>query len=289
MRNVLLCATAACSAATCEAVMSARYTLAIIGGGRMGEAIAAGLVSSGALAASALVVAEPSASRREVFARHGIDTVVDGHEIAGDAEILLLAVKPQVFDAVLAHVADDISPDTIVTSIAAGISTARIESLLRAGIAVVRVMPNTPAMVGAGMAVISGGSSATEDQVERVRLLFEAVGEALVIEERNQDAATAISGSGPAYVALMVDALARAGVQQGLTREVAQRLAVETVAGTAELLTTSGMHPEELIDAVASPGGTTIAAITALEAGGVRSAIADAVAAAVKRSKELGS
>jgi pyrroline-5-carboxylate reductase len=269
--------------------VSSRYALAIIGGGRMGEAIAAGLVSSGALAAESIAVAEPSEARRGVFARHGIVAVGDGHEIVGDAEVVLLAVKPQVFDTVLAHLADDIAEGALVVSIAAGITTARIESLLRADAPVVRVMPNTPAMVGAGMAVVSGGGFATDDQVERVRTLFEALGEALVIDERHQDAATAISGSGPAYVALMIDALARAGVNQGLTREVAQALAVQTVKGTAELLDATGMHPQELIDGVASPGGTTIAAITALEAGGLRPAISDAVEAAVRRARELGS
>lgn len=255
----------------------------------MGEAIAAGLVSGGALAASAIAVAEPNAARREVFARHGIHTVADGHEVTGDAAMVLLAVKPQVFDAVLAHLADDIADEAIVVSIAAGISTARIESHLKPGVAVVRVMPNTPAMVGAGMAVVSGGGSADDGQVERVRRLFEAIGEALVIDEHYQDAATAISGSGPAYIALVIDALARAGVHEGLTREVAQALAVQTVRGTAELLSATGMHPQELIDAVASPGGTTIAAITALEAGGMRPAFSDAVAAAVRRARELGS
>lgn len=269
--------------------MSARYVLAIVGGGRMGEAIAAGLVSSAALAPAEIIVAEPSTARREVFARHGIATVADGHEAVGEAEIVLLAVKPQVLDAVIAHLAGDLGPGTLIVSIAAGMSTARIESLLPAGTAVVRVMPNTPAMVGAGMAVVSGGSGASDDQVERVRQLFEAIGKAVVIEERHQDAATAISGSGPAYVALVIDALARAGVNQGLTRDVAQRLAVQTVAGTAELLTVSGMHPEELVDAVSSPGGTTIAAVGALEAAGLRAAFDEAVAAAVRRAKELGS
>jgi len=269
--------------------MNARYALAVIGGGRMGEAIVAGLISSDAMDASAIAVAEPDDRRREVFARHGIVVVADGHELAGDAEIVLLAVKPQVIDAVVAHIADHLSPETLVVSIAAGIPTARIEALLPAGTSVVRVMPNTPAMVGAGMAVVSGGAVASGSQVERVRRLFEAVGEALVLEERAQDAATAISGSGPAYAALFIDAFARAGVAQGLSRDVAQRLAIQTFKGTAELLATTGMHPQELVDGVSSPGGTTVAALEALEAGGVRPAISAAVAAAVKRAKELGS
>jgi len=269
--------------------MTGSLTLAVIGGGRMGEAIVAGLLAAGSVERDRIAVAEVSEERHLAFDRYGVRTVLDGHQIAGDAEIVLLAVKPQVIDVVLAHVADDIVPGTIIVSIAAGVPTSRLEHLLPTGTAVVRVMPNTPAIVGEGMAVVSGGSAASPSEVERVRALFEAVGEAIVLDERYQDVATAISGSGPAYAALFLDALARAGVRQGLPGDVAQALALQTLRGTAELLATSGMHPEELVDAVSSPGGTTIAAIEALEAGGFRSAVFEAVAAAVERAKELGS
>jgi pyrroline-5-carboxylate reductase len=144
-------------------------------------------------------------------------------------------------------------------------------------------------MVGEGMSVVSGGSDVSAVQVEAVRALFDALGRAIVLEERHQDAATAISGSGPAYVALFLDALARAGVRQGLPRDVAQALALQTMRGTVELIERTGTHPEAVVDAVSSPGGTTIAAIEALEASGLRSGVFDAVAAAVRRSKELGS
>lgn len=255
----------------------------------MGEAIVAGLLAAGTLEADRITVAEPSADRRDVFASHGVRAVADAHDILPGAEILLLAVKPQVIDAVVAHVADDITPGTLVVSIAAGITTARLESLLADGTPVVRVMPNTPAMVGAGMAVVSAGREASAEHVERVRVLFQAVGEAVVLDERFQDAATALSGSGPAYAAIFVDAMAAAGVRQGLPRDIAQQLAVQTLRGTAELLARSGMHPAELVDAVSSPGGTTIAGVEALEAGGLRAAVFDAVAAATARAKELGS
>ncbi len=268
--------------------MGAAPALAVVGGGRMGEAIVAGLLASAKLEAADIVVAEPDAARREVFAAHGIAVVADAAEVVGSAPTVLLAVKPQVIDAVVAHLADELAPGALVVSIAVGVSTARLESLLPAGTPVVRVMPNTPTMVGAGMAVISGGSSATTADVDRVRSLFEAVGDALVIDERAQDAAAAISGSGPAYVALFIDALARAGVRQGLSREVAQRLAVQTFKGTALLIESTGMHPEELVDGVSSPGGTTIAAVEVLEAGAVRGTISSAVGAAVRRAKELG-
>lgn len=255
----------------------------------MGEAIAAGLVASGTLAPSAIVVAEPSVERREVFSRHGIATVIDAHEVVSGAEIVLLAVKPQVIDVVVAHFADHLAAGTLVVSIAAGITTGRLEALLPASTPVVRVMPNTPAMVGAGMAVISGGLCAIEDDVELVRQLFEAVGEAIVIDEEAQDAATAISGSGPAYVALFIDALVTAGTAQGLSRVAASRLAVQTFKGTAHMLEVTGIEPQALIDGVSSPGGTTVAALDVLEAGGIRAAIEAGVAAAVKRAKELGS
>lgn len=269
--------------------MTRSLTLAVIGGGRMGEAIVAGLLAAGSVAREGIAVAEVSDERRAALDRYGVRCVSDGREIASDAEIVLLAVKPQFIDTVLAHLADSIGPGTIVVSIAAGVTTARLERLLPQGTAVVRVMPNTPAIVAQGMAVVSGGTAASGDQVERVRVLFEALGEATVLGENYQDAATAISGSGPAYVALFLDALARAGVRQGLPQDVAQALALQTLRGTTELLVTSGMDPEELVDAVSSPGGTTIAATEALEAGGFRSAVFDAVAAAVRRAKELGS
>lgn len=269
--------------------VGAPYTLVVIGGGRMGEAIVAGLLASGSLGADRIAVVEPSEERRAVFAELGVSTVSDGHEVISGAEVVLFAVKPQVIDVVVAHLADDVIAGTLVVSIAAGITTGRLEALLPEQTAVVRVMPNTPAMVGAGMAVVSAGTCATVEQTERVRTLFEAVGRALVVPEDVQDAATAISGSGPAYVALIADALADAGAAQGLTREVALALAVQTLRGTADLLDSSGMEPQALIDAVSSPGGTTVAALGVFDARGLRALVSDAVDAAVRRAKELGS
>lgn len=269
--------------------MSRHAQLAIIGGGRMGEAILAGLLAAGTFTLPDVVVAEPDAARRAMLsAAHSVRCVSSGAEALPGAATVLLAVKPQVVDAVVTSLAGAIPAGALVVSIAAGVPCARIEALLPPGTAVVRVMPNTAALVGEGMAVVSGGAGATAEQVEAVRAMFGAVGKAVVLDERHQDAATAISGSGPAYVAIFVDALARAGVRQGLPRDVAQHLAVQTLRGTAELLERTGQHPEELADAVASPGGTTIAAIEQLESGGFRSSVGNAVAAAVKRAKELG-
>lgn len=263
-------------------------TLAIIGGGRMGEAIIAGLLAAQAVSAADIVVAELLPARREELeAQYAIRTTDDAAQACSEASILILAVKPQVMDGALDSISAAVG-DTLVVSIAAGISCARVESALPAGTAVVRVMPNTPAMVSQGMSVVSGGTEAAEEQVESVRDLFDLLGRAIILPEKHQNIATAISGSGPAYVALFIDALTRAGVQQGLAREDAQTLAIQTVAGTAALLEESGMHPEQLVDGVASPGGTTIAAIEALEDNGFRSAVSAAVAAAVARAEELG-
>ncbi len=263
-------------------------TLAVIGGGRMGEAIVAGLLGAGALTADQVVVAEPVAQRRaELAGALGVSAVPSGVEALAGATAVLLAVKPQVMDSVVRELSDHVG-DAVVISIAAGITCARIESLLPEGSRVVRVMPNTPALVGEGMALVSGGSEASQEDVGSAADLFSAIGRSIVIEERHQDAGTAISGSGPAYFALVIDALARAGVAEGLARDTAQELAVQTMLGTARMLEQTGMHPEELIDGVASPGGTTIAAINALEAKGVRAAFAKAVSKAVHRARELG-
>lgn len=262
-------------------------TVAVIGGGVMGEAIVRGWITSGAVDPASLVIVEPSEARREDLGSLGGVRIVASASEALPADLVLLAIKPQVLEGVLVSLSPLLG-EALIVSIAAGISTARLESVLPAGTPVVRVMPNTPAAVGEGMAVVSGGGEATEPQVETVRALFDALGRALVVEERYQNAASAISGSGPAYFALVVDSLAHAGVAAGLTRSVAQELAVQTMKGTAALLESTGAHPASLMDGVSSPGGTTIAALGKLEDGGVRSAFAEAVRAAVARAEELG-
>ncbi len=263
-------------------------TLAIIGGGRMGEAICAGLLDAGAVRAPDVVVAEPDADRRDALARAwGVRCVDDGRDAVQGASLVILAVKPQVIDEIVAHLAPCVPEDSVVVSIAAGVTTSRLEAALAPGARVVRVMPNTPSMVRAGMSVVSGGSSASAEQCEEVRALFEAVGHALVIPEADQNAATAISGSGPAYFALFVDALAAAGEREGLERAVALELAVRTMRGTAELLA-SGVSPGELIAGVSSPGGTTVAALGSMRGDDMEGAIGRAVRSAVARAEELG-
>jgi pyrroline-5-carboxylate reductase len=241
--------------------------LAIVGGGRMGEAIAAGLIRAGILAPSQIVIAEPDAGKRDrLVAFLGIGAAAGGAEALCGADAVVLAVKPQVIDVVLSSLAPYVG-DALVLSIAAGV---------------------TPALVGAGMSIVSAGTVAGAQDVATAEALFGALGDVIVLPEGLQDACTAISGCGPAYMALFVDALACAGVTEGLSREVAERLALQTMRGTVELIQTTGQSPAEVIDAVSSPGGATIAAVAQLESRGVRDAIAAAVRAAAARSQELG-
>jgi pyrroline-5-carboxylate reductase len=262
--------------------------LAVIGGGRMGEAIVAGLVGSGSLVPSQIAVADPNEARRSQLAsEHGVAVFSDGIAAVSGADTVILAVKPQVIDAVAQALAPALK-DAVVVSIAGGVTCARLESMLPPGTAVIRVMPNTPALVGSGMSIVSGGAEATPEQVARVAALFGCVGTVVILDEHLQDACTAISGCGPAYMALVIDALARAGVREGLSRDTAQMLALATMRGTVDLIEKTGQHPGAVIDAVSSPGGSTIAAVNELEVHGVRAAFAAAVRAAVDRSREMG-
>jgi pyrroline-5-carboxylate reductase len=268
--------------------MVPRAPLAVIGGGRMGEAIVAGLLASGVFDRADVVVADPSPERRAALSSLGVTCVADPAAAVAGAATVLLAVKPQVIDEVAAGLSDELPSRALVVSIAAGITCARLEALLRPGTAVVRVMPNAPALVRAGMSVISGGAAADAEQVEDVRVMFAALGDAVVIEERHQDAATAVSGSGPAYVARFVAALAEAGERQGLPHDVAARLAGRTVEGTVALMRESALSPAQVVEAVASPGGTTVAALKRLDETGFDASVDSAVEAAVRRAGELG-
>lgn len=261
--------------------------LAVIGGGKMGEAIVAGMLSAGVVGREHVVVAEPSESRRRKLQETlDLNCVECAGQAVDGATIVLLAVKPQVIEEVVSGISGR-TGDALVLSIAAGITCSRLEALLPVATPVVRVMPNAPVMAGQGMSVISGGTHATDRQIEQVGELFGSVGKSVVLPESFQDVATAISGCGPAYVAIVIDSLARAGVRHGLSKDIAQLLAVQTIRGTIDLLEKTGMHPGELVDVVASPGGVTAAAIEVLEASGVRKAFAATVTAAIGRSREL--
>ncbi|MGW4846074.1 pyrroline-5-carboxylate reductase [Nocardia brasiliensis] len=271
--------------------------IAVIGGGRIGEALIAGLLESGRLAKD-LVVVEPVTERAaqiaEQFSVRVTDSVADA---AVGADLLVVAVKPADVDAVMtalgkAALSDNASVgndrDQILVSLAAGVPTARLEAKLPAGFPVVRVMPNTPMLVGQGMSVIAPGRYARAQQLELVTDVLGAVGKVVTVAEAQMDAVTAVSGSGPAYFFLIVEAMVDAGVGLGLTREVATELVVQTMIGSAALLQESEQSAAELRAAVTSPAGTTAAAVRELERGGVRSAFLEALHAAKQRSAEQG-
>lgn len=261
--------------------------LQVIGGGRMGEALVAGLIASGWASASDLRVVEKVTDRRdELEARHpGLEVSAD----PGPAQGHVIAVKPGDVAAVCRTLAEVGGTGARVLSIAAGVTIASLEAELGAGVPVVRAMPNTPALVGAGAAAIAGGSAASEDDLEWAESILGAVGVVVRVDERLLDAVTGLSGSGPAYVFLVAEALVEAGVLVGLPRSVSETLTVQTLLGAARMLAESGEPATVLRANVTSPGGTTAAGLHALEAAGVRAAFLSAVKAATERSQELGS
>ena len=263
-----------------------RPRLLLVGGGRMGEALLAGLLSSGwAASASELAVAEKVAGRCDELAGRYPGLVVGPSVVAADGAVV--AVKPGDVAAACEALAG-VGVGRVL-SIAAGVTLASLESALGAGVPVVRAMPNTPALVGSGAAAIAGGSSASDTDLDWADTLLSAVGTVVRVPEHLLDAVTGLSGSGPAYVFLVAEALIEGGVLAGLPRDVATTLAIQTLAGAGRMLVETGSTPEELRAQVTSPGGTTAAGLRALEAAGVRSAFLEAVAAATARSRELGS
>lgn len=268
--------------------------LGIIGGGVMGEALLSRLISGQVYSPSDVLVSDPMPQRRDFLAQqYGVEVTSENQILVQTAEVLLLAIKPQVFDAVtmalqLDGIDRSIDPSNqIVISILAGIPLKRLEAAFPRQ-PVIRAMPNTPATIGAGMTAIAAGQEAQPHQVQIAQQIFSAVGEVVQVPEASIDAVTGLSGSGPGFVAVMIEALVDGGVAAGLPRAIATQLALQTVRGTAELLQTTGMHPAELKDRVTSPGGTTIAGIAQLEQAGVRSALIEAVKTAYRRSQELG-
>ncbi len=264
--------------------------LAFIGGGNMAEALIKGVLASGLdIAAKDISVSDPQEAKRAYLTdSYGIVTHDNNKKAMTGAKLVVIAVKPQVIDGVLKEIQDEVADDQVVVSIAAGISIARIHTHLYADTKVVRAMPNTPALVGQGASAITPGPGVTKDELESVRELLASVGSVVVVGEDQMDAVTALSGSGPAYVFTVIEALADGGVKMGLPRDVATTLAAQTVAGAGSMVLSTGTHPASLRDMVTSPGGTTVAALHVLEKSGVRGAFISAVEAATKRAKELG-
>lgn len=263
-------------------------TIAMIGSGQMGEALIGGWLASKTVPPEAIVATDASAERRDLMKRRfGVRTGTDNRDAAARADVVVLAVKPQILDGVMKDLSSALS-GKLVLSIAAGVTIAHLAKLAPKGARFVRVMPNTPVLVRDGVSALSFGAGVTEKEQQLARRLFEAVGRTVVVEEKLMDAVTGLSGSGPAYVFLAIEALADGGVKMGLPRTVADLLAAQTVLGAARMVLETGEHPAKLKNNVASPGGTTIAGLHRLEQGGLRAALMAAVEAAAKRSEELG-
>lgn len=263
-------------------------TIAFLGAGNMAEAMIRGLLRSGAQPERLIATGKRPERLEHLGRTYGIKTTLDNLAAARDAQVVLLAVKPQAMGKLLSLVAPAIDAHKLVISIAAGVPIAALERKLGAGARIVRAMPNTPALVGAGACALSGGEHATEDDLKLASSLFDAVGITTIVEEALLDAVTGLSGSGPAYIFLVIEALSDAGVKVGLPRHIALKLAAQTVLGSAKLLIETHSHPGQLKDQVTSPGGTAIAGLHTLEAGGLRTTLINAVESATRRAKELG-
>ena len=262
--------------------------IAILGAGKIGEALVAGLVSSGWRSPDQIVVTARRPERvQELVARYGVAGAASNLDAAEGAEVVVIAVKPQDIEILLTEIGHRLSPAQTVLSIAAAIPTALIESHLGDQVPVVRAMPNAPATVHEGMAGVAAGAHADEEHLRKAEELLAHVGRTVRVPEAHLDAVTAVSGSGPAYFALLAESMIEAGILLGLSRETSTDLVVQTMFGTAKLLRDERMHPVELRELVTSPGGTTIAAIRELEQAGVRAAFLNAIQAAMTRSKEL--
>jgi pyrroline-5-carboxylate reductase len=269
--------------------MPSKLTIGFLGAGKMATALAKGFVRADLVTAKQIIGSDPSEAARAAFARDiGSKTTAFNSEVAQFAQVLLLAVKPDQVGNVLNEIREDITGKHLIISIAAGVPLAKLEHALPAGTRIIRVMPNTPALVGASATAFALGKSALGQDAAVAQELFSSVGDAYQLKESLLDAVTGLSGSGPAYVYLVIEALSDGGVASGLPRDVATRLAAQTVLGGAKMVLETGQHPGALKDMVASPGGTTIEGLHELEKGKLRATLINAVRAATEKSRKLG-
>jgi pyrroline-5-carboxylate reductase len=269
--------------------MTANLTMGFLGAGKMATALAKGFLRAGLASPDQVMGSDVSESARTSFAREaGAQVTAANPEVARFASLLVIAVKPEQVAGVLDEVRPYVSERHLVISIVAGVTLKKLEEALFEGARVVRVMPNTPALIGASASAYALGEWATREDAQTAQRLFSAVGQAFEVKERLLDAVTGLSGSGPAFVYLMIEALSDGGVAAGLPRDVALKLAAQTVLGSARMVLETGLHPGALKDMVTSPGGTTIEGIHALEQGGVRGALINAVRAAADKAAKLG-
>ena len=263
--------------------------LGFVGCGNMGEAMVKVLVEADVVSSGALMASDTRSDRlADLDHRYGVRVAKDNVELARECDVVVLAVKPQIMASVLKEIASTLSRRQLVISVAAGVATARIRAEVGKDIRLIRVMPNTPALVLEGATAIAKAGGLEAGDLEIAQEIFGAVGKVVVLDEELMDAVTGLSGSGPAYVAVVIESLADGGVKMGLDRATAMTLATQTVLGAAKLLLETGLHPGSLKDMVSSPGGTSITGIAALEEGGIRTTFITAVERATQRSRELG-
>jgi pyrroline-5-carboxylate reductase len=264
-------------------------TLAFLGAGNMAEALIRGLLQAKTASAEQLLATARRFERLDELRQlYGIRVLEDNEAAVREAQVVLLCTKPQALERLLLQIAPAIDRNKLVISIAAGVPISAIERRLGAGARIIRAMPNTPALVGAGACALARGEHATAEDLRIAAGIFQAVGTTTEVEESLLDAVTGLSGSGPAYIFLVIEALSDAGVKVGLPRHTALKLAAQTVLGSAKLLIDTNAHPGHLKDQVTSPGGTAIAGLHTLEAGGLRTTLINAVEAATRRARELG-
>jgi pyrroline-5-carboxylate reductase len=269
--------------------MPSRLNIGFLGAGKMATALARGFVNAEIVFPREMIASDPFETARKYFTNEiGAKTVAANVDVAKFANVLVLATKPDQVPAALAEISGAFTKNHLLISIAAGVTLAKLEAALPAGSRVIRVMPNTPALVGAGASAFALGKSATAADGELAKTLLSAVGVAIQVKESLLDAVTGLSGSGPAYVYQFIEALSDGGVASGLPREIATRLAAQTVLGAAKMVLETGQHPGALKDQVTSPGGTTIEGLHALEKGRLRATVMSAVRAATEKSKKLG-
>lgn len=275
---------------TCyKPAMSEKLTIGFLGAGKMGTALARGFIHAGLVSADQIIASDPLEPARTAFGREvGAKITTSNAEVAAFANVLLLAVKPDQVAGVLAEIRPQFTEKKLLISIAAGVPLAKLEAALPSGARAIRVMPNTPALVGSSATAYAMGKSTLPEDAQLAHKLFSAVGIAFSVKESLLDAVTGLSGSGPAYVYMMIEGLSDGGVASGLPRDIATKLAAQTVLGAAKMVLETGLHPGALKDMVTSPGGTTIEGVHELEKAGVRGALINAVRAATEKSKKLG-
>lgn len=264
-------------------------TVGFIGTGNMAEAMLKGMLATGVVSPDKVAGSDPRRERvNQLKQKYGIHATTHNEDVMRRAEVVILSVKPQILVPICDEISPHLKPRATVISIAAGVPLSVIEAHLPRGTHVIRAMPNTPALVGAGATALAPGTHASDDDLAIAHRIFDSIGKTVALDENQLDAVTGLSGSGPAYVFLIIEALSDAGVKVGLSRYTAQALAAQTVLGSAKLLLETGEHPGMLKDMVTSPGGTAIAGLHTLEAGGLRTTLINAVESATRRSRELG-